>query len=98
MSIYEGLKKAKIVKDLGFESSIQWNEVKELQVKFGNLEIHPGVDVEMSDVKNEPTIQWEAEAGKKYLLSMVDPDAPSPDNPAARYLLCTYVCIVLNER
>ncbi|KAF6252583.1 phosphatidylethanolamine-binding protein [Scenedesmus sp. NREL 46B-D3] len=31
-----------------------------------------------------PRVSYDAAAGKRYTLLMVDPDAPSPDNPAVR--------------
>ncbi|XP_061394521.1 protein D2-like [Musca vetustissima] len=43
-----------------------------------------GVELTPTQVKNEPKVEWEAEAGTYYTLLMTDPDAPSRKEPIMR--------------
>ncbi|XP_013100098.1 protein D3 [Stomoxys calcitrans] len=43
-----------------------------------------GVELTPTQVKNQPKIEWQAEAGTYYTLIMTDPDAPSRKEPTMR--------------
>ncbi|KAF6217238.1 hypothetical protein GE061_001592 [Apolygus lucorum] len=43
-----------------------------------------GNEVTPTQVKDEPTVEWEADPSKFYLLCMTDPDAPSRHEPKFR--------------
>ncbi|CAH0557508.1 unnamed protein product [Brassicogethes aeneus] len=47
-------------------------------------EVDFGHELTPTEVKNEPTVKWEADPSKYYVLSMVDPDAPSRADPKVR--------------
>ncbi|ALC47240.1 Pebp1 [Drosophila busckii] len=51
-----------------------------VQAELGN-ELTP------TQVKDQPTVSWEAEAGALYTLMLVDPDAPSRADPKMREVL-----------
>ncbi|CEF63954.1 Phosphatidylethanolamine-binding protein 1 [Strongyloides ratti] len=58
--------------------------------KIINVSFNSGVSVNMGNklkprqVKDQPTIDYEAESGALYTLAMTDPDAPSRQNPTFR--------------
>lgn len=47
-------------------------------------EVHLGNELTPTQVKDQPTVSWEAEPGALYTLVMTDPDAPSRANPKMR--------------
>lgn len=49
----------------------------ELEVKFPKGRIHHGTELRPSEAAHAPHVHWQAAAGAKHLLMMVDPDAPS---------------------
>ncbi|XP_050307541.1 protein D2-like [Anthonomus grandis grandis] len=49
-----------------------------------NLQVEFGGELTPSQVIEQPQVTWEADSDKYYTLSMVDPDAPSRDNPIYR--------------
>ncbi|KAJ8934941.1 hypothetical protein NQ314_013100 [Rhamnusium bicolor] len=50
----------------------------------GDLSVEVGGELTPTQVKDEPNLKWDADPGKYYVLSMVDPDAPSRENPTNR--------------
>lgn len=50
----------------------------------GEKEVEFGGELTPRDVKDQPQVTWDANPDKYYTLSMVDPDAPSRDNPIYR--------------
>ncbi|XP_030752460.1 protein D2-like [Sitophilus oryzae] len=50
----------------------------------GNKEVIFGGELTPTDVLEQPQISWEADPEKLYTLLMVDPDAPSRENPTFR--------------
>jgi phosphatidylethanolamine-binding protein (PEBP) family uncharacterized protein len=57
---------------------------KTVTVKYGTLEVKPGVVLTPTQVKDPPSVTWQADANKFYLLCMTDPDAPSRKDPKFR--------------
>ncbi|XP_011160620.1 protein D2 isoform X2 [Solenopsis invicta] len=49
-----------------------------------NLAVEIGKVLTPTQVKNQPTVQWNAETNSFYTLCMTDPDAPSRENPKFR--------------
>jgi len=56
----------------------------ELEVRYGDLSVSLGNELTPTQVKNIPTVHWNADDGSYYLLCMTDPDAPSRANPVRR--------------
>ncbi|PSN44482.1 OV-16 antigen [Blattella germanica] len=52
-----------------------------LQVTYGNVSVNYGNELTPTQVKDMPSVTWNAEDGAYYLLCMTDPDAPSRENP-----------------
>ncbi|XP_018568635.1 protein D3 isoform X3 [Anoplophora glabripennis] len=50
----------------------------------GGVEVEFGGELTPTQVKDEPEVKWDANPEKYYLLSMVDPDAPSRMDPKFR--------------
>lgn len=50
----------------------------------GGSEVNLGNELTPTQVKDQPTVSWEAEPGALYTLVMTDPDAPSRANPKMR--------------
>lgn len=48
-----------------------------LTVIYGDKNIEIGQELTPLEVRNQPTIVWEAKPGTYYFLAMIDPDAPS---------------------
>lgn len=46
-----------------------------------------GNELTPTQVKNEPTVSYQADSDSYYLLSMIDPDAPSRQEPTLREVL-----------
>ncbi|ODM89617.1 Phosphatidylethanolamine-binding protein F40A3.3 [Orchesella cincta] len=55
-----------------------------LNVKYGALEVKLGNTLTPTQVKSPPTITWNADPKKFYLLCLTDPDAPSRKEPTYR--------------
>ena len=56
-----------------------------LQVTYGsNNVVDVGMELTPTDVKDPPAVSWDADPDTYYTLVMVDPDAPSRDNPTFR--------------
>ncbi|KAK5646319.1 hypothetical protein RI129_004783 [Pyrocoelia pectoralis] len=54
-------------------------------VTYANdVKVNEGNELTPSQAKSVPTVQWNADPDKLYLLAMVDPDAPSRSNPTFR--------------
>ncbi|KAF7269065.1 hypothetical protein GWI33_017823 [Rhynchophorus ferrugineus] len=53
-------------------------------VYSGGKEVEFGKELTPTEVKEQPTVSWEANPEKLYTLMMVDPDAPSRSNPIYR--------------
>ncbi|KAH8311407.1 hypothetical protein KR044_006165, partial [Drosophila immigrans] len=51
------------------------------------VQVDLGKELTPTQVKDQPTISWDAEAGALYTLLMVDPDAPSRTDPKLREVL-----------
>ncbi|XP_017967817.1 protein D3 [Drosophila navojoa] len=50
-------------------------------------QVDVGKELTPTQVKDQPTVSWDAEAGALYTLLMVDPDAPSRSDPTMREVL-----------
>ncbi|XP_060517233.1 protein D3-like [Cylas formicarius] len=50
----------------------------------GEKEVDLGKELTPTDVIEEPKVSWDADPKKLYTLSMIDPDAPSRENPIYR--------------
>jgi len=55
-----------------------------LSVKFGSHDVNLGNVLTPTQVKNPPTVLWDAAPNKFYVLCMTDPDAPSRKDPKFR--------------
>lgn len=56
-----------------------------MQITYDNgIQADKGVELTPTQVKNQPKIEWQAEAGTYYTLIMTDPDAPSRKEPTVR--------------
>ncbi|PSN44467.1 OV-16 antigen [Blattella germanica] len=55
-----------------------------LEVSYGNISLKISNELTPTQVKNQPTIHFNAEPDSYYLLVMTDPDAPSRSNPKVR--------------
>ncbi|KAF2886035.1 hypothetical protein ILUMI_20138 [Ignelater luminosus] len=53
-------------------------------VYANNVVVDAGKELTPTKVKDKPTVKWPAEEGSFYVLMMVDPDAPSRQNPKFR--------------
>ncbi len=60
--------------------------MRELKVYFDSQRINNEQILNLDNVQNQPKIEFEPE-GKYYTILMVDPDAPSRDNPIYKYWL-----------
>uniref|UniRef100_A0A915N2Y6 RecQ-mediated genome instability protein 1 n=1 Tax=Meloidogyne javanica TaxID=6303 RepID=A0A915N2Y6_MELJA len=80
MSTIEEFKKNSIVSDV-----VPTAPEKRIRVTYDSgVEANLGNVLTPTQVKNPPTITWEAEDGVLYTLAMTDPDAPSRDDPKFR--------------
>ncbi|KAF2715257.1 phosphatidylethanolamine-binding protein [Pleomassaria siparia CBS 279.74] len=57
----------------------------ELEVAFGSKKVENGNLLRVSDVKSTPSISFSADSSSTYTLLLVDPDAPTPDDPKFAY-------------
>ncbi|XP_049883522.1 protein D2-like [Pectinophora gossypiella] len=48
------------------------------------VKLEMGKELTPTQVKDKPVVKWAAKEGEYYLLAMVDPDAPSRENPKFR--------------
>ncbi|XP_046964377.1 protein D3-like [Vanessa cardui] len=56
-----------------------------VKVKYpSGVEVKLGNELTPTQVKDVPTVTWEAEANSYYVLVMTDPDAPSRNEPSLR--------------
>lgn len=56
-----------------------------MQITYDNgILADKGVELTPTQVKNQPKVEWQAEAGTYYTLIMTDPDAPSRKEPTIR--------------
>eukprot|EP01118_Nematostelium_gracile_P004016 TRINITY_DN1475_c0_g1_i1.p1 TRINITY_DN1475_c0_g1~~TRINITY_DN1475_c0_g1_i1.p1 ORF type:complete len:170 (-),score=41.59 TRINITY_DN1475_c0_g1_i1:108-617(-) len=55
-----------------------------LKVSYGDRELKMGEVLDPSEAKSTPSLHWGTVDGKLYTLLMVDPDAPSRENPTKR--------------
>ncbi|XP_071448490.1 protein D3-like [Hetaerina americana] len=55
-----------------------------LQVTYGKDSVNLGNELTPTQVKDIPTVTWDAEADAFYTLCMTDPDAPSRKDPKFR--------------
>ncbi|KAG8232386.1 hypothetical protein J437_LFUL012529 [Ladona fulva] len=55
-----------------------------LQVTYGSLKVDQGNELTPTQVKDQPTVSWEADSDSYYTLCMTDPDAPSRKDPKFR--------------
>jgi hypothetical protein len=55
-----------------------------LHVKYGSIEVQPGTIITPTQVKDQPTVDWDADANAFYTIVMNDPDAPSRAEPKFR--------------
>ncbi|KAJ9580128.1 hypothetical protein L9F63_004201, partial [Diploptera punctata] len=55
-----------------------------LEVSYGKNKVNLGNELTPTQVKNPPSVHWNADGGSYYLLCMTDPDAPSRSNPKFR--------------
>ncbi|XP_013102441.1 protein D3 [Stomoxys calcitrans] len=53
----------------------------------GGVTVELGKELTPTQVKDQPEVTWEAEEGALYTLLMVDPDAPSRQEPTYREVL-----------
>ncbi|XP_049304329.1 phosphatidylethanolamine-binding protein homolog F40A3.3-like isoform X2 [Bactrocera dorsalis] len=59
-----------------------------LQVTYSSgVKVELGKELTPTQVKDQPTVSWEAEDDVLYTLIMVDPDAPSRAEPTSREIL-----------
>jgi phosphatidylethanolamine-binding protein len=61
--------------------------MKELEVYFGNHKVKHKEILDLAIVQNQPQIKFNIEKGKYYTILMVDPDAPSRENPINKHWL-----------
>lgn len=58
---------------------------KLVEVTYPNgLSVNLGNELTPTQVKDKPTLKWDAETNAFYTLLLVDPDAPSRQTPTAR--------------
>ncbi|XP_046386495.1 protein D3-like [Ischnura elegans] len=55
-----------------------------LQVSYGSNNVNLGNELTPTQVKDIPTVTWDAEGDAFYTLCMTDPDAPSRQDPKFR--------------
>uniref|UniRef100_A0A6G6ADQ5 Phosphatidylethanolamine-binding protein-like protein n=1 Tax=Borely moumouvirus TaxID=2712067 RepID=A0A6G6ADQ5_9VIRU len=58
-----------------------------LQVQINNKIIFDGDVIPLKDTKNFPKISFSKKEGEYYTIIIVDPDAPSRNNPVNKYFL-----------
>ncbi|XP_049305201.1 uncharacterized protein LOC105222811 [Bactrocera dorsalis] len=59
-----------------------------VQINYpSGVKVESGKELTPTQVKDQPTVSWEAEDDALYTLFMVDPDAPSRANPTNREFL-----------
>jgi phosphatidylethanolamine-binding protein (PEBP) family uncharacterized protein len=55
-----------------------------LQVTYGEIEVKPGLVLTPTQVKDQPTVDWQTDPNEFYAIFMTDPDAPSRADPKYR--------------
>ncbi|KAL7306118.1 hypothetical protein TKK_0001568 [Trichogramma kaykai] len=58
-----------------------------LSVNYKGIEVKVGDELTPTQVKDTPTLKWNAEESSFYTISMIDPDAPSRRNATLREFL-----------
>uniref|UniRef100_A0A7S2XZZ8 Phosphatidylethanolamine-binding protein n=1 Tax=Fibrocapsa japonica TaxID=94617 RepID=A0A7S2XZZ8_9STRA len=53
----------------------------DITLKYGPDEVYNGQEMRPYEAAAEPFLSFPGEAGELYTIIMVDPDAPSPENP-----------------
>ncbi|KPJ16382.1 Phosphatidylethanolamine-binding protein-like F40A3.3 [Papilio machaon] len=59
------------------------SETLDIQYPSG-VKVDIGKELTPKQVKDRPTVRWAAKEGEYYTLALVDPDAPSRENPKFR--------------
>lgn len=59
------------------------SELLDIQYSSG-VSVEPGKELKPTQVKDKPVVKWAAKDNEYYTLAMVDPDAPSRENPKFR--------------
>ena len=72
-----------LASDLGLESLSEATAKVEISYEATG-KLSKGEEVPLAKLKGRPVVSWEGKEGKKHTLAMVDPDAPSRNNPRAR--------------
>uniref|UniRef100_A0A069DQ07 Putative phosphatidylethanolamine-binding protein n=1 Tax=Panstrongylus megistus TaxID=65343 RepID=A0A069DQ07_9HEMI len=57
---------------------------QKLKVTFGSKAVDDGNTLTPTQVKNQPSVEWNADPNLYYTLCMTDPDAPSRKDPKFR--------------
>jgi len=78
-SVMDTFEKDEIVKDMHIKAPTSL-----LQVKYGAVDVTPGIVLTPTQVKDPPTLDWQAEPSSFYTVVMNDPDAPSRADPKFR--------------
>lgn len=60
------------------------DDTEEMQVSYGGITVAAGTEIAPSQSLEEPNVSWISDENKFYTLFMVDPDAPSRDEPLYR--------------
>ncbi|KAJ0169860.1 hypothetical protein K1T71_014466 [Dendrolimus kikuchii] len=56
-----------------------------LNIQYSSgVSVEPGKELTPTQVKDKPVVKWAAKDNQYYTLAMVDPDAPSRENPKFR--------------
>lgn len=70
--------------ELDISDVVQVKGDSHLEVKYGDRNVEVGEELTPSDVKFIPSVTWPASKNTYYSLCLIDPDAPSRENPKAR--------------
>ncbi|VDN04776.1 unnamed protein product [Thelazia callipaeda] len=79
MSVQEAFKKHGVVPDV-----VSVGPTKLADVSYDGHKVNLGNELTPTQVKDQPKVSWDAEAGSLYTLVMTDPDAPSRKSPKFR--------------
>jgi len=63
-----------------------------IQITYPSAAVNHGNELQPKMVNSKPTVSWNTKLGQMYTLAMVDPDAPSRENPEKREFLHWLVC------
>ncbi|CAH0698569.1 unnamed protein product [Spodoptera exigua] len=70
-------------RDLGTEQEKEQGELLTIKYPSGSV-VTTGKELTPTQVKDQPVVQWAAKEEEYYTLAMVDPDAPSREDPKFR--------------